>query len=349
MKQLQYYLELGKPILIASPRRYGKTSLAINAIERCGLLHAHFDFLSAIDEQDIERIVLKGVGELIGKLEKGPKKALKAATDFFAGLNIKVVFNALGLAVEFNQHAEKTARTLLKLLERLEQMAQKYQQKLVLFFDEFQRLAEISQDQAIESILRQVAQQSKALVFIFSGSNRHLLEQMFNDRQRPFYKLCERINLQRIEADAYISYIQQAAHQQWSQELDEETLERIFYYTKRHPYYVNLLCSRLWQKEEINSQLVDRLWQQYQWEERSQVSAELDLLSKNQRKLLIVLARYGGTAEPRSLVFEQQARMSGATITQALHFLEKKDYVFRDEANFYQVLDPLIRAVLAEL
>lgn len=195
LNQLQHYLALGKPLLIVSPRRYGKTSLAFNTLYQAKLLYAHFDFFSAIDEQDIEKIILKGVGELIGKLEKGPKKALKAATDFFAGLNIKVVVDVLGLSIEINQQTEKTSRTVLKVLERLEQLAQKYQQKLVLFFDEFQRLSEVAKDQAIEGILRQIAQQSQKLTFIFSGSNRHLLEQMFNDRNRPFYKLCERINV----------------------------------------------------------------------------------------------------------------------------------------------------------
>lgn len=73
---------------------------------------------------------------------------------------------------EISQKTEKTPHTILKILERLELLAQKYEQKLVLFFDEFQRLSEVSKDHAIESILRQIAQQSQGLVFIFSGSNR---------------------------------------------------------------------------------------------------------------------------------------------------------------------------------
>ena len=33
LNQFRHYLLLGKPLLIISPRRYGKTSLAINAIQ----------------------------------------------------------------------------------------------------------------------------------------------------------------------------------------------------------------------------------------------------------------------------------------------------------------------------
>lgn len=135
----------------------------------------------------------------------------------------------------------------------------------------------------------------------------------------------------------------------WNKKIDLEIIERIFYYTERHPYYVNLLCSRLWQQENLSLTTVDKLWQNYKWEERSQIAAELDLLSKNQRKLLAILARCGGTNEPRSVAFEQQAKMSGATITQSLQFLEKKDFVFKDTTGYYQVLDPLIKSILAEL
>lgn len=143
--------------------------------------------------------------------------------------------------------------------------------------------------------------------------------------------------------------MQRAASNQWKQQLAPEVIERIFHYTQRHPYYVNLLCSKLWQQDTPTIMVVDAAWQKHKCEERSQVSAELDLLSRNQRKLLTVLARYGATNEPRSLAFTQQAKMSGATITQALRFLEKKDYLFRDDNGYYHVLDPLIKSVLAEL
>ena len=39
--------------------------------------------------------------------------------------------------------------------------------------------------------------------------------------------------------------------------------------------------------------------------------------------------------------------MSKATIDQALNFLERKDYVYRDENNYVKLLDPLIKSVLA--
>lgn len=87
---LLYNLKESRPTLISSPRRYGKTSLALQVIKRAKLHYCQCDFLSAINERDIEKIVFKGVGQLLGRLETGPRKLLKVATDFFSGLSIQL-------------------------------------------------------------------------------------------------------------------------------------------------------------------------------------------------------------------------------------------------------------------
>lgn len=338
-----------KPTLIISPRRYGKTSLALNVIQHSKLSYARFDFLSAINETDIEKCILKGVGELISRMESGVKKIIKLTGDLFSGLDIKVNYGKIGISIEVDRKAEKPAYHILQILERVDYLAQKYKKKIILFFDEFQRVGEVSNDHSIESVIRQVAQESKNIMFIFSGSNRHLLYQVFDDRNRPLYKLCDRIVLDRISSEEYTKHIQNAAVQEWKKSLHEDIINKIIYYTERHPYYLNLICSKLWKQGFPTVNSVTAMWQNYILQERSQVASEVELLSKNQRKLLTILARHGGTDTPRSREFEYIAEMSGATITQSLDFLEKRDYIFKDESNYYNVLDPLIKSVLSEL
>jgi AAA+ ATPase superfamily predicted ATPase len=337
-----------KPTLIISPRRYGKTSLALNAIHQAKLPSAHIDFLSAINESDIEKRILKGAGEIISKIETGIRKAFTLATELFSGRDIKVNFGKIGISIEVATQTEKPAYNILTVLERIDYLSQKYKKRIILFFDEFQRLCEISSDYSVESVVREVAQKSKNIIFIFSGSNRHLLHQMFDDRKRPFYKLCDRIILDRISEDEYQKFIQNAARLTWKEPLSDETFNKIIRITERHPYYINLICSKLWKKGLPTPEDVESVWKNYVMEERSQVANEIELLSKNQRKLLSVLARYGGTNTPRGQEFAQEAEMSGATIAQALDFLEKRDFVFKNEKNYYVVLDPLIKAVLSE-
>ena len=61
-----------------------------------------------------------------------------------------------------------------------------------------------------------------------------------------------------------------------------------------------------------------------------------------------MLARYPGIQSPRSHEFEQKTKMPGATVAQALSFLESRDYIFRDSENKIHVLDPLIKWVLMD-
>jgi AAA+ ATPase superfamily predicted ATPase len=219
LQSLEYNIAETRPTLIVSPRRYGKTSLAMNAILQSRLHYAKFDFLSAVNENDVEKIILQGVGRLIGQIVTGPRKALQLATDLFAGLNIKLSFDTLGLAIEINKKSTDPATSIFNILERIEKLSEKYKKKIVLFFDEFQHVYEVSETQAIESIIRQIAQASTRLVFIFSGSNRHLLHKIFNDRNRTFYKLCDRITLERIHDKDYTPYLQTAALARWKHEL----------------------------------------------------------------------------------------------------------------------------------
>ena len=200
----------------------------------------------------------------------------------------------------------------------------------------------------MESVLRQVAQLTQSISFVFSGSNRHLLGQLFDDRKRPFYKLCERITIERIEASHYIPHIQKAAVNTWEQPVAEEVFESLFSCSERHPYYVNLLCSRmLLEKKLPSAEAIDQLWHQYVMEERSSVASELDMLSHNQKKLLTILAREHGTRSPLGQDFIQKSRMSKATVAQSLGVLEQYDYVEKLPDGDTTIIDPLIKTVLS--
>src|SRR3990167_8911900 len=87
--RLKLCIEQRRPVLLVSPRRYGKTSLALHAIHQTKLPFAHIDFFSAVDEQDIERAILNGIGKLIGSMESLPKKALALAAEIFEGSRIR--------------------------------------------------------------------------------------------------------------------------------------------------------------------------------------------------------------------------------------------------------------------
>jgi hypothetical protein len=340
-------IEHVKPTLITSPRRYGKTSLAIQTISNSKLPFTHIDFFADITQADVESNVLRGIGTVISKLLPAPQRALKAAQEFFSEMQVKLVIQGADVGIEFSREAEP-AQQLKSLFIKLDQLASKYQQTVIIFIDEFQRLTQIENSQNLEAIFRQIAQQSKHIMFIFSGSNRHLLKQMFEDRNRPFYKLCDRIAIERIAVEHYHDYMQHAAKNQWQQMLSPTVIDLILLLTEQHPYYVNLLCSRLWLMDQPPTEInVSDCWQRLALEERSQVAAELDLLSNNQCKVLISLARLSKTSAPLSKEFTSQVQLSASSIAQSLAVLEERDYIYRDLKGYYFLIDPLMKKMLS--
>lgn len=349
LKRIVTDLKNGIPVLLMSPRRYGKTSLALRAIEQLKYPCADIDLFKACSEEDVARFILMGIGQLLGQLESSPKKLLMLASDFFAHMAVRVSLMHAGIALDFSMKKMNPIDAVLSALKKLQDLAVIKNKKVVLFLDEFQSIGEVTENYALEALLREIAQKSKNILFIFSGSNRHLMEQMFFDKKRPLYKLCDLVTLNRIEAKHYINHVQIAAHHEWKVALSDEAINEILRLTERHPYYVNKLCSLLWQSDKPPSEkTVLKMWDQLTLENKSIIERELLLLTPKQRKLLIILSENENTTELFSKDFLATSGLSLGGIQGSLQLLLKKDYVYKDDLGHYKILDPLIRNVLSD-
>lgn len=347
-KRLVSNINNQEPTLIMSARRYGKTSLALNVLNTMKFPYAHIDLYKELSEKGIEQAILNGIGRLIGKLESRPLQMLKIASDFFMDMEIKVSVEKIGLSLDFTHNKKSAAENICLALEKLQSLVKKKKRRVVLFIDEFQIIAEVTKNHAIEAALRQMAQQPDNIAYIFSGSNRHLLQDMFYDKKRPFYKLCDVIPLERIAAEDYEKYLHCAAKKTWQKTLSKAMIEAIFSITERHPYYINKLCSLIWKGDYPTQTSIHALWRDYVLENKSVTERELELMSINQRKLLIYLAENEATKEPYSAHFTKALELSPGSLSRAINLLMAKDYIYVDNKGYYQILDPLLRSVLAE-
>lgn len=346
LKRLKNNVKAINPVLIISPRRYGKTSLAFKAIDSIKWPYVHIDLYKAFSEEDIERIILNGIGELLSKLESAPKKLISLASDFFSSLHVSVSIESSGLKLDFSKRKKNPSENILNAFHKLHALAKKRRKKVILYLDEFQVIGEVTNNYAIEAILREIAQQSENIAFIYSGSDRHLIDELFNDKKRPFYNLCDIIRLDRISEHDYVKYLQKVSMIHWKSELSEKTLSMIFEYTERHSFYFNKLCSILWQSAKPTPNMVTDAWESFVSESKSSIERELSLLAINQRRILMTLASTGGTNEPFSKQFLSHLNLSNSSASRAMKVLIEKDYVLETEEGLYKVLDPLIRSIL---
>ncbi len=331
--------------LILSPRRYGKTSLATQVLEEHSIPHANVDFLLASDESKVEEYILAGVSRLATQLLPLHKKALQQLQKFMASLKPSITFSHEGVRIDFTP-GKKLKQNILDALLGLDKLAAAQKKQIVFLMDEFQQIADLKDHETLEAAIRHAAERAKNTTYIFSGSHRHILADMFDSKERPLYHLCEHMNLSRIHAADYKPFLQKLAKKQWKINLDEIALNTILELTQRHPYYVNLLCGRLWRETKAPPATeIEATWQILVAEERNRLADELSILSPNQRAVLVTIAMQP-TAQPTSRIFLAQTKLPAASYNQALNVLEKKDLLYRDDDNLLRPLNPVVEYMI---
>lgn len=340
-------LERGAHTFLIAPRRYGKSSLCEKAFTKTKFPWSKVDFHLAVTEKDSERLIIKGILELIGKsisqidklaaLIKNSLNHLKPKFDISAGpfsLELEVGNKSLP--------AENVAEALL-LLERLLQESNK---QAVLLFDEFQEVGQISKGKGIEGAIRHAAQETQNLSIIFSGSNPHMIKTMFENERRPLYKLCKKLSIARISSPHYKAHLNKAAMMAWESQLPDDVFELIMCLTERHPYYVNALCDEIWSDcdECPDASKVNECWDIIVEGEQSDLIKDFLRLSDNQRKVLIHLANHGGKSLFSNESFKEMEIAPGSLHT-AVATLVEKDFI-EHIGDHYSLIVPVYRFLL---
>ena len=328
--------------LLISPRRYGKTSLALHVLEQARLPYAYLDFFMKYDHDDIYQEFYLGIGSLISKVIKPTEKAIKLVETLLKNIKISLTVGKLGLEFSLTPtvHAEKNLRLLLLGLDEL---LAKNNKRAIMFIDEVQAITESMVRDEFEAAVRFVAQKTERLCFIFSGSNRHLLGKIFEDRSRPFYKLCQIVSITRIAARHYEGFINSFAIAQWGKPLMADVLDAIFCYTKVHPYYVNILCEKLFAYTSLPDSIgVDECWQQICKEEQGAVAKDIEFLTAKQKHLLAEIAKYPNLKMPTAQDFVNRVDLTPRGISQALVILLKHGIVEKLEDGEIRIIDPVL-------
>lgn len=335
----------GKHTLLIATRRYGKSSLALHALKLSKFPYTEIDFYMATNEKIIETYILNGVVELIGKALGPVDKLLTSIKRYVKNLKPKIDIGTSVFKLELTSDAESDSATNVKEgLLLIEKLLEEKKKHAVLLMDEFQNVGVIAQGKGIEGAIRHVAQKTKYLTLIFSGSNRKLLKTMFEDETRPLYKLCWKMSIKRIAAEHYQSHLQKAAKAAWKEELSEAAFNKIMLFTERHPFYINKLCDRLWAYYNDHAPSVkdiDNAWREILEEEKSDAIKEISMLSLGQKNVLQYMAK-GKNSHFTNKQTMLELQMTSSSILAALEGLEEKDVIEKEEDQ-YQIINPVVK------
>lgn len=252
--------------------------------------------------------------------------------------------------VSFNMTTSESQTQIESLFDFLE-----IQKKPVLVaIDEFQQIINYP-EQNCDAWLRTIIQKLQNVVFIFSGSQQHIMNDLFSNPEKPFFRSTLFLNLKKISFNIYRQFIIDKFYEN-SIIIDKENASEILNWTNTHTYYVQLLCNRVF----INSKKVitRETWQteaiKLIKEQEYVFFTYRDMLTKQQWFLLKAIAREGKQYLLTSKYFISKYNLgSSASVLRSIESLQKKELVYRqyDENGqlYYSVYDVLFQRWLESL
>lgn len=344
-KTLLNRIKSNRHTVLMAPRRYGKTSLVLKVATEMHIPYSAIDLLAAYNEDYVRDQIVNKIGRLVFDLLPNLNKAKEKLITIFKQMRPEISIGAFGQKLSLHL-SKNPLQDITEVLLKLDETAKHFKKRAVIFIDEFQQISQLKNHHSIEASIRHAVERSENIAYVFSGSNRHLLKQMFGQQSRPLYRLCQTISIDRMSKEVYEIHLQQLAHVKWKKNIGAEALERIFFHTEQHPFYVNVLCQMLWEEKIIpTGEAIDIAWDNYVKNQKHVISHDITELSLNQRKILIALAK-NAIKEIQSSEFVTITKISASSAQQSLNVLIHNDLVYRDAEGYYCVLDPAMKYYL---
>jgi hypothetical protein len=221
-------------------------------------------------------------------------------------------------------------------LNQLLLLISEIKQNIVFMFDEFQQISNYP-EKNIEQMLRSVIQSFPAIPFIFSGSSKHMIENMFLSAGRPFYQSSELMYLDRINDTEYRKFIIENVRKS-GKSIDDESISLIFNWTRLHTYYVQYICSMLFEKEEkiITQKIINQVFHQVLTDFEPQYLSYRNLIPAHQFKLLQAAAIENGVTQPTSGKFiTSYSLTSASSVSTSLKALNEKEMIVFENDRWF--------------
>ena len=338
LKQLTEDIQNSRNVLLHSPRRLGKSALIKHffySLEK----EKKYDtlFVDLFATSNMEDFIKMFAEKLLLKYHQ--KNFLNGVKTLLKGINPNITFSPDGmpkLGLNINEvQQESTLKELFHFLEHRKK-------PVVVAFDEFQEVA--GYPGKAEALLRTYIQSLSNIRFIFSGSSNHLLQQMFFSARRPFYQSSEVLVLDKINRNTYAKFIKNN-FEKFHRKVSDEAISYLLDFSDVYTYYTQSVCNQVFSKAQkklmyddvvkITTALIESRKADYQ--------SLLRLLTENQKRLMIAIAKENIIEKPASIDFIIKHKLpSASSVSQALKSLVEKEILYRTNQG-YTVYDIFLK------
>ena len=338
----------GNNIAIISTRRMGKTGLIQHCFHSKELSKGYYKFYVDIyATKSLRDFVFSLSKVILEELKPFGKKAMGKFVDTVLSLQMGITFDVAGKPF-FNVRLGDI-RNIDLTLDEIFSYLSSADKPCIVAIDEFQQITSYP-EKNVEALLRTHVQRCNNANFIFAGSRRHTMGNMFLSASRPFYQSVSMLSLEHIEPDSYTDFARKHFNKA-KKDITPETITTVYERFKGVTWYIQKILNVLYTLTPVGetcdisvvgeavTSTIDTYKYAYQ--------EILFRLPAKQKELLIAIAKEGGTHAATSGEFVKKNGLTSASSVQsALRGLIEKDFVTVEAGSYYiydQFLDCWIR------
>ncbi|MBN1577166.1 MAG: ATP-binding protein [Chitinispirillaceae bacterium] len=344
-EQLTNFILSKQNVLIEGERRTGKTSLIYETVRK--LKSYRYLYIDCFEIRTIEDFCRRTVNAMISMEKRAG--FIESLVKSLAHLRPKMTIDPLTGEPSIGLDAVTGARP--DSIEGLmDVIADEYgKRKIVVVFDEFQDILHLKDAQAILAVFRGKIQFHTSIPYVFSGSIRGSMHEIFYDPASPFFKSAASMTVSNLERERFGEFIIAKFLHNGGRRIQKELLTAVFEIAQDTPGDVQELCAAIWDstssRQSITTDIIPAALDLIFSREQRVYENYLGLLTGQQLRCLVSLARLNGKA-PFSAEFIQDSgiRQPGS-IQKALERLIGLRIIYLVNRE-YKYVNPFFRAWL---
>jgi AAA+ ATPase superfamily predicted ATPase len=338
-------------LCLISPRRMGKSKLVRHCYDKPDIGEHYYTFyIDILHTSGLKEFTYVFGQTVFNTLHSKSKKMLASFVQGLKSINGKFGFDPVSgtpvFSVELGDinRAEFTLGEIFACLEQADKPC-------IVTFDEFQQITRYP-EQNIEASLRSHIQHFSNVHFIFAGSERHMVTEMFLSSARPFYNSTSILELHPIPMDEYISFVTRLFGR-YERTIETEPVKQVYelfrgntYYMQKtfHEAFINTTVGGACTIETLR-QTIDAMLEDAGNGYRQMLSR----ISERQKELLYAIAIEGDTTKIMSADFIKKHSLSSSSAVQAAARKLMEIDLLTVEAGVYFIPDVLFRMYLQRM
>ena len=339
----------GRNVALISPRRLGKSGLIHHTFAQDVIKDRYttiyVDIYATKDLCEMVKALSEAIVKAVGQKKSWHEKFFSFIKSLRVGFHIDAVSGepSFDIGIGDIENPDKTIRELFDYMEASEKPC-------ILAIDEFQQIREYPQTNT-EAFIRSLVQQCSRTSFIFCGSKRHTMTDIFYSPAKPFFQSVISQSLKPIPMETYVEF----AGRMFSQRgkiLDRAAAEAIYRMFDGCTWYMQMMMNEMFAltKEGMTctTEYIDFAWDNIIMAQEDRYQAILYGLAPKQKQLLQAIARDRIVEGITSSDFVKRHRLvSASSVQAALKPLLKNDIVTCEE-GIYRIYDYFFADYLAK-